>query len=118
MGLTQKQAERFQQMAQNPDAVQAAMTKAREAGDVVSQAQIISEIQQVARAKDIQRQSERNDLNIDKNSCQCSGFPTPASKTKSARENKTDYQVAQKAGVSEDTIRKVENWYFGNFALS
>lgn len=46
LGLTQKQAERFQQMAQNPDAVQAAMTKAREAGDVVSQAQIISEIQQ------------------------------------------------------------------------
>ena len=33
-------------MAQNPDAVQAAMIKAREAGDVVSQAQIISEIQQ------------------------------------------------------------------------
>lgn len=46
LGLTQKQAERFQQMAQNPDAVQAAMTKAREAGDVVSQAQILSEIQQ------------------------------------------------------------------------
>lgn len=32
LGLTQKQAERFQQMAQNPDAVQAAMTKARAAG--------------------------------------------------------------------------------------
>ena len=46
LGLTQKQAEHFQQMAKNPDAVQAAMTKAREAGDVVSQAQILNEIQQ------------------------------------------------------------------------
>lgn len=35
LGLTQKQAERFQQMAQNPDAVQAAMTKAREAGGIL-----------------------------------------------------------------------------------
>lgn len=59
LGLTQKQAERFQQMAQNPDAVQAAMTKAREAGDVVSQAQIISEIQQTRRAEKEARQEER-----------------------------------------------------------
>ncbi len=58
LGLTQKQAERFQQMAQNPDAVQAAMTKAREAGDVVSQAQIISEIKQ---AKKETRQEERRE---------------------------------------------------------
>lgn len=59
LGLTQKQAERFQQMAQNPDAVQAAMTKAREAGDVVSQSQIISEIQQTRRAEKEARQEER-----------------------------------------------------------
>ena len=55
-----------------------------------------------------ERQGERNDLNIVKNSCQSSEEPAPVSKSKSARENKTDYQVAQKAGVSEDTIRKVE----------
>ena len=58
LGLTQKQAERFQQMAQNPDAVQAAMTKAREAGDVVSQARIISEIKQAQKET---RQEERRE---------------------------------------------------------
>lgn len=59
LGFTQKQAERFQQMAKNPDVVQAAMTKAREAGDVVSQAQILSEIKQVKRAEKESRQEER-----------------------------------------------------------
>ena len=46
LGISQKKAERLQTMAKNPEVVQAAMTKAREAGDVVSQARIISEIKQ------------------------------------------------------------------------
>ena len=34
IGLNQKQAERLQQMADNPEIVQAAITKAREEGDI------------------------------------------------------------------------------------
>ena len=55
LGLTQKQAERFQLMAKNPDAVQAAIAKARGNDDVVSQAQILNEIKHV---KKNQRQAE------------------------------------------------------------
>ena len=58
LGFTQKQAERFQQMAKNPDVVQAAMIKARENGDVVSQAQILNEIKQTKRKQEIQKQAE------------------------------------------------------------
>ena len=60
-----------------------------------------------AQAKE--RQGERTDLNIVKNSCQCSNEQHPTQETpKTARELKTNYKVAQEAGVSEDTIRKVE----------
>ena len=58
LGITQKQAERLQQMAKNPEAVQSAMTKARENGDVVSQAQILNEIKQTKRKEEIQKQAE------------------------------------------------------------
>lgn len=58
LGFTQKQAERFQQMAKNPDVVQAAMAKARDNGDVVSQAQILNEIKQTKRKEEIQKQAE------------------------------------------------------------
>ena len=60
LGITQKQAERLQQMAKNQDAVQLAMAKAREKDDVVSQAQILNEIKQTKRKQDIQRQVEKN----------------------------------------------------------
>lgn len=46
LGLTQKQAEHYQLMAKNSDAVHAAMAKARENDDVVSQSQILNEIKQ------------------------------------------------------------------------
>ena len=36
IGLNQKQAERLQQMAKNPEVIQAAMDKARDNGDIVS----------------------------------------------------------------------------------
>lgn len=65
----------------------------------------------VIAAKAKERQGERND--IVKISCQSSEEElAPPSTQKStptpAREQKTDYQVAKAAGVSEDTIRKVE----------
>ena len=47
IGLSQKQAERLQQMTKNPAAVAAAMTKARSDGDIVSQSQILREINAV-----------------------------------------------------------------------
>ena len=58
LGLTQKQAEHYQLMAKNSDAVHAAMAKAREAGDVVSQSQILNEIKQ---NKKETRQEERRE---------------------------------------------------------
>lgn len=58
----------------------------------------------VIAAKAKERQGERND--IVKISCQSSEEESPTPPP--AREQKTDYQVAKAAGVSEDTIRKVE----------
>lgn len=49
------------------------------------------------------RQGARNDLNIDKKSCQRS----EKEKNKIDRQNKTDYKIAKAAGTSEDTVRKV-----------
>lgn len=56
LGISQKKAERLQTMAKNPEVVQAAMAKARDNADIVSEAQILNEIKQVKRKKDIQRQ--------------------------------------------------------------
>lgn len=55
IGLTQKQAERLQQMAKNPEAVYSAMTKAREDGDIVSQSQILREIKATEKAAKIEQ---------------------------------------------------------------
>ena len=49
------------------------------------------------------QQGARNDLNIDKKSCQSS----EKEKNKIDRQNKTDYKIAKAAGTSEDTVRKV-----------
>lgn len=46
MGLTPKQVSQYQQMAQNPEAVQAAIKKAIENGDVVSRTAVMKQIQQ------------------------------------------------------------------------
>lgn len=44
MGMTSQQVSQYQQMAQNPEAVQTAIEKARESGDVVSRNQVMKEI--------------------------------------------------------------------------
>ena len=44
IGITQRQSEQYQQMAQNPEAVQAAIDNAIERGDVVSRSQVMKEI--------------------------------------------------------------------------
>lgn len=44
MGMTKDQVSQYQQMAQNPEAVQAAIQKAIENGDVVSRSQVMKEI--------------------------------------------------------------------------
>lgn len=55
LGLTQKQAERLQQMAKNPDAVHSAMAKARENDDVVSESQILKEIKAQKKEQEIEQ---------------------------------------------------------------
>ena len=121
MGLTQKQAERFQQMAQNPDAVQAAMAKAREAGDVVSQAQIISEIQQ-AKKPHVTFNSGNNEWYTPADI-----INAPKAKERQAEYHRNQYEsglnqtfgeVQNETSQESKLTAKVENWYFGNFALS
>lgn len=55
MGMTKDQVSQYQQMAQNPEAVKAAVEKAIERGDVVSRSQVMKEIAEVKRQ---QRESE------------------------------------------------------------
>ena len=47
MGMTSQQVSQYQQMAQNPEAVQAAIQKAIENGDVVSRSQVMKEIREM-----------------------------------------------------------------------
>lgn len=47
MGMTPNQVSQYQQMAQNPEAVQAAIAKAIENGDVVSRNQVMKEIRAI-----------------------------------------------------------------------
>ena len=56
MGMTKDQVSQYQQMAQNPEAVQIAIEKAIERGDVVSRSQVMK---QIAEAK--RKQQEEND---------------------------------------------------------
>lgn len=58
MGFNKNQVAQFQKLADNPDAVQSAIAKARDNGDVVSQAQILNEIKQTKRKEEIQKQAE------------------------------------------------------------
>ena len=59
IGITQRQSEQYQQMAQNPEAVQAAIDKAIERGDVVSRSQVMKEI------KALKDEIARRDAKID-----------------------------------------------------
>lgn len=45
-GLTQRQAEHFQRMAEHPDSVEKAKAQAREAGDILSRAQVLRQIRE------------------------------------------------------------------------
>lgn len=63
IGFTQKQAEQLQQMAKNPAAVHAAMVKAKENGDIVSQSSVMKEIQETKRKEKEQRQEEKRTEN-------------------------------------------------------
>lgn len=47
MGMSKDQVSQYQQMAQNPEAVQAAIQKAIENGDVVSRSQVMKEIRSI-----------------------------------------------------------------------
>lgn len=47
MGMTRNQVSQYQQMAQNPEAVQTAIQKAIENGDVVSRSQVMKEIRAI-----------------------------------------------------------------------
>lgn len=63
MGMTRNQVNQYQQMAQNPDAVQAAIQKAIENGDVVSRNQVMKEIRSAkaeARAELERQLAEKN----------------------------------------------------------
>lgn len=62
MGLNPKQVSQYQQMAQNPEAVQAAIQKAIENGDVVSRNQVMKEIRS-AKAE-LERQLAEKDRKI------------------------------------------------------
>ena len=59
IGIGTKQAYQYQQMAQNPEAVQAAIDKAIERGDVVSRSQVMKEI------KALKDEIARRDAKID-----------------------------------------------------
>ena len=59
IGFTQKQAEQLQQMAKNPEAVHAAMAKARENDDIVSQSSVMKEIQETKRKEKANKQEIR-----------------------------------------------------------
>lgn len=58
IGLNQKQAEHLQQMADNPEIVQAAITKAREEGDIVSQSQILKDIKAAKKQEKLEKARE------------------------------------------------------------
>lgn len=57
-GFTQKQAERFQQLASHPEAVAEAKAEARKNDDIVSRSAVLSKIKQAKREAEIQRQVE------------------------------------------------------------
>lgn len=58
IGLNKKQAERLQQMADNPEIVQAAIAKAREEGDIVSQSQILKDIKAAKKQEKLEKARE------------------------------------------------------------
>ena len=62
MGMSSKQVSQYQQMAQNPDAVQAAIQKAIDNGDVVSRNQVMKEIRSVK--DELKRQLAEKDRRI------------------------------------------------------
>lgn len=62
MGMTRNQVSQYQQMAQNPEAVQAAIQKAIDNGDVVSRNQVMKEIRSAK--EELKRQLAEKDKRI------------------------------------------------------
>ena len=58
LGLTQKQAERMQQLADNPEIVKEAIQEARANDDIVSRSFVLGKIKKEKRKQDIQKQVE------------------------------------------------------------
>jgi N6-adenosine-specific RNA methylase IME4 len=56
LGFTQKQAERMQTLAENPEIVKEAIQEARDNDDIVSRAFVLGKIKQVKRKENIQKQ--------------------------------------------------------------
>lgn len=62
LGITQKQAERFQQLASHPEIVEQAITEARENDDIVSRSSVLNKIKEHKRAeKEAQREEVRQE---------------------------------------------------------
>ena len=66
-GFTPKQAERFQQLASNPELVERAKAEARENDDIVSRSLVLNMIKNEKRKNEIQKQVEQ----IEKKSFEC-----------------------------------------------
>lgn len=65
LGFTQKQAERMQTLAENPEIVKQAIQEARENDDVVSRAFVLGKIKQAKREEHIQKQVEEIEKGVE-----------------------------------------------------
>lgn len=100
MGMTKDQVSQYQQMAQNPEAVQAAIQKAIERGDVVSRSQVMKEINAIKEqlAKKDKKISELESREPQIKEVVKEVVPADYNKAKEdARIAKADFQSMQKA---------------------
>lgn len=112
MGMTKDQVSQYQQMAQNPEAVQAAIQKAIENGDVVSRSQVMKEINALkAELRAEQERREQAESQVKE------VFPSDYREVKSkaraydeetARLNRKLEEAYRKRNELEDRIRDME----------
>ena len=69
---------------------------------------LVLKIKPVIAAKAKEKQIRKPTESVPKKSWEQTADVTDSEKRKENRKNETDYQVSKAAGVSEDTIRKVE----------
>ena len=91
MGFNKNQVAQFQKLADNPDAVR------------IKIALLVEE--EIAQKAKERMEEGKNQYTSPEDKCP---QPTPQEKNKIDRQNKTNYQLAKMAGVSHDTIAKVE----------